>query len=165
MSNTTATLESKANAPNVKRFLNPYESLPQEQQKRVQVDVSGSDYYLIKLLRPNSGTISGVVGHLWQQLCYELRERGITDNTRCDDFERFVANCRIISGDDYERYSRSERLYGSTPSGPLPEADARNVRAGAKRVRNLRKAKPSKRADVQSERQCSDNETEDSASA
>ena len=165
MSNTTAALEPKANAPNMKRFLNPYESLPQDQQKRVQVDVSGSDYYLIKLLRPNSGTISGVVGHLWQQLCYELRERGITDNTRCVDFEQFVANCRIISGDDYNHYCRSEQLHGSSPSGDLPQTDARNERQRAKRVRNVRKAKPSKCADVQGERQRSDNEAESSASA
>jgi len=84
-------------------FHNPYEGMTEV--GRVTTDISRADYMLIKLLRPTSGTISGTLGLLWSKLCFELRERNITDNAVVEQFETFVANCRIISNDEYDSLS------------------------------------------------------------
>lgn len=86
-----------------KRFVNPYDTSPPDpEEKRIHTEVSRADYLFIKLLRPDQGTIKNVIGLLWKQLCYELRNRGITDNTSCAEFERIVANCRIVPSDEYD---------------------------------------------------------------
>ena len=78
-----------------KKFHNPYEDLSEKNLAVLTVRVSRADYNLIKCMRPSTGTISGVVGTLWFKLCEELRLRGITDVSKQERFEEFVANVEL----------------------------------------------------------------------
>lgn len=76
---------------------NPYSKY--HQTKAVSADVGHSDYYLIKAIRPEQGTIAAVVATIWKKLCYELRKRNIGDFTDKERFEDFVTNCHIVDGE------------------------------------------------------------------
>ena len=127
-------------------FTNPYntpEITPTE--KRIHTEVSREDYLLVKLIRPDQGTVKKVLGHLWKQLCYELRQRAITDHTSSTEFESFIVNCRIVPGDEYERLCN-----GAVDSAPRPmsETDGGHDRAGATFIPTNSPNEPSKRPDV-----------------
>ena len=81
------------------KFSNPYAS--EKSTRVVMVDVGQEDYYLIKTLRPEQGTMSGVLGTLWKKLCDELRRRDFGDYTHREEFEKFVMTCRIVDGKDH----------------------------------------------------------------
>lgn len=80
---------------------NPYGEFPQESANRIQTNVSPTDYLLIKLIRPGHGTIRSVIGTLWFKLCQSLRENDILDNSKQNEFERFISTARIIDNDTY----------------------------------------------------------------
>lgn len=78
------------------KLTNPYAR--EKVTRTLMVDVSEADYYLIKNLRPEQGTMSGVLGTLWKKLCDQLREMDYCDYTSKREFEEFVVNCRIVEG-------------------------------------------------------------------
>ena len=82
----------------VHKLTNPYAN--ERGRKVIMVDVSQDDYYLIKTLRPEQGTMSGVLGTLWKKLCDELRRRHMSSHGDREAFEHFVATCKIIDGKD-----------------------------------------------------------------
>ena len=97
------------------QFHNPYKGCINT--ARLIVDIDEADYNLIKTVRVSSGTITGTLGLLIQKLCYELRQRNITDYTKCDEFEDFVANCAIVGG-----------LQHSATDRPMPETSGADDR-------------------------------------
>jgi len=106
----------------MKPFKNPYDTEGAtlgKDESRVFTEVSTADYLLIRLIRPQTGTIKNVMGLLWQQFCYELRERNITDHTACQQFEEFVSNCRIIPADEYNVLSRAAAALKIHPEPPV----------------------------------------------
>jgi len=144
------------------QFKNPYEGM--QDVSRVTTDVAKGDYYLIKQIRPTSGTITGVLGLLWQKLCNELRERNITDYTRVEEFELLVANSRLIGNDEYERLSNeaaqwSERQAATghvAEGGPrsatrrtMPKTAKRNVGRRTPRLGRQDSTGPSQSSNVQ----------------
>lgn len=152
-----------------KKFVNPYDTNPPDpEEKRIHTEVSRADYLFIKLLRPDQGTIKNVIGLLWKQLCYELRQRGITDNTSCTEFERIVANCRIVPADEYDALLNdsvqwqqrqiSDRTAGDD-SRRNTKAPREHDRARAKRVPTSGPDKPQQQSNVPSERSSKGGET------
>jgi hypothetical protein len=83
------------------KFHNPYESVPDQEQRVLTIRVNESDYNLIKCMRPSTGTVSGTAGTLWQKLCERLRDLSITDVSKQKQFEEFVAEMVILSKDEY----------------------------------------------------------------
>jgi hypothetical protein len=135
-----------------KKFVNPYDTSPPDpEEKRIHTEVSRADYLFIKLLRPDQGTIKNVIGLLWKQLCYELRQRGITDNTSCAEFERIVANCRIVPNDEYDALRLPDRSAGDDTrrNTKAPRSDDRTR---TKRVPAIGANKPEQQPNVPSKR-------------
>src|SRR5512146_3120580 len=82
-------------------FTNPYAG--QDNLHRLTTMVSDADYSLIKLIRVQTATLATTQNLLWFKLCQQLREYGITDISKCSQFEDFITNCRIISADEYDK--------------------------------------------------------------
>lgn len=110
-------------------FCNPYEDFDysQKHSRRVHTEVSEADYYLIKLIRPDMGTIKNVVSLLWKQLCYELRERSITTNTESKQFESFMSGFRIVPNDEYEQLVRLRNSAANDSNRPSSETNGGDV--------------------------------------
>lgn len=83
----------------MKTFTNPYEHVDkQDNFVLLQSHVDPGDYNFIRCIRPKTGTVRTVMNLLWQKLVNSLKENGITDFSRCSDFESFVANIVFIDG-------------------------------------------------------------------
>lgn len=89
------------------KFLNPYVTelelakfcrQPPPTQFAINFYISKADYDLLKTTRVQTGTLSITGSTLLNKLCNELRKLNITDISRVDDFESFVANCNITDG-------------------------------------------------------------------
>lgn len=132
------------------KFHNPYDPaiIGDVPTKVIATRAPIPDYNLIRCTRPAGGTISGTLSTLFQKLCYELHLRGITDATKVDEFEHFVANCRIISGDERDVYNE-RRFCNSTTDAREPGAP--NDRSGTPGIHNTPTHAPTELPDVQSD--------------
>ncbi len=87
-----------------------------------------------RLIRPAQGTITGIIGTMWRKLYNECNEREITDISKRNEFEQFLAGSKLISNAEYQEYVRLRgrgRLPNSPPSRPLPEPTASDERGAA----------------------------------
>ena len=92
-------------------FKNPYAHLSTSETAQAVIRYPKGDSQFLKLIRPQTGTITGVLGLLLQKLCHELRTREITDVSKCAEFEHFIANCVITDG----RGLRQRTAGGTSP--------------------------------------------------
>ena len=78
------------------KFENPYLGCERDGTAvRVQTFVRHEDYQFLKLIRTNTGTVTISINTLFKKLVDKLKSLGITDVTKREDFEFFVANCQI----------------------------------------------------------------------
>lgn len=87
-------------------FTNPWPFSQKEKEADVKVckcintyiplDVYTDIFHKIRFIRDtNAGTVSTTVNLLIKKLHDELQRRGITDFSKCVEFEQFIANCRL----------------------------------------------------------------------
>ncbi len=78
------------------KFENPYLGCEKDGTAvRVQTFVRHEDYQFLKLIRTNTGTVTISINTLFKKFVDKLKSLGITDVTKREDFEFFVANCQI----------------------------------------------------------------------
>ena len=80
----------------IHKFENPYKSVDEEFLVRLQSHIQKEDYEMIKLIRPNTGTVTTTVNMLWRKLIDALVAQGITDISSREQFEHFVANSQLV---------------------------------------------------------------------
>lgn len=108
-------------------FTNPWAECWQDGTGvRLQTFIKQEEHEFLKLLRPNTGTLTTTVNILVAKLINELKSRGITDITHRDAFEHFVANS-ILTLPGLESGSPSPRSNRKT--------NASNVGGGTKKPR------------------------------
>lgn len=95
-------------------FVDPYEDSPHTHRLVANVDKQAINS--IYTIRPFKGTLQIVINQLWSKLVNELNKRGIKSIDQQEQFEQFVAGCRIAGEDEYnpERDSKDE-----TNSNPI----------------------------------------------
>ena len=92
-------------------FVNPYLGARKSGNfHSIQTEVF-KDKFILKRIRPDSGTVDITINLLYKKLYDELTRRGITDYTRVSDFEHFVVNSVLV-------------LPGESTGSPLPTANA-----------------------------------------
>jgi hypothetical protein len=121
-------------------FGNPYVESPQggpQPLTTVMCKIHTLDYNLIKSIRPAQGTNTGVIGTLWKKLVNELSRKDISDFSKVDEFERFIANCHIVSHEDYtmlvnqsEERNRLRGLLNGTISRAVSDTAASDESTG-----------------------------------
>ncbi len=117
-----------AATPGNEPFVNPYADI-EETPAKLACLITTSDYNYVKCIRPGHGTNTGVIGTLWKKLVNELNKRNIHSVADIDEFERFVANCRIVSYEEgrvldvLEEQKGVERVNGG--SAPVAERSRR----------------------------------------
>lgn len=90
---------------NKPKFLNPYEAFDDDASCQIQTYVSPEDKDLLRSARCGApGTFSTTAALLIRQLCIELRQRDITDNSKRSEYESFLTAMRIVPADEYESY-------------------------------------------------------------
>ena len=116
MSENTTTPAPLASAPGNEPFANPYAEAGDTSTKLI-CKITPSDYNFVRCIRPSQGTNTGVIGTLWKKLVNELNKRNIHSIADVNEFERFVANCRIVSYDEGLLLDRllSDRLLEGSP--------------------------------------------------
>jgi len=118
--------------------------------------ITPSDYNFVKCIRPSHGTFTSVVGTLWKKLVNELYARNITEISKVNEFEQFVAGCHLISHDEYVRYIPAglPRGNGGLPhrpvDGTVSETTASDDRGREEKSRADAASAPAERTDVQS---------------
>lgn len=95
--------------PDKSPFINPYKDVPSIDCRRLTTDISVTDWNFVKLIRPRKGTFNVSMNLLWKAFVAELKRLDITDITKENEFESFVANLTITS-----------RISGTTTSVGLP---------------------------------------------
>ncbi len=115
-------LQSLAVASGNEPFANPYADSG-ELSTKLTCQIAPDDYNYIRCIRPSHGTNTGVIGTLWKKLINELNKRNIHSIADIKEFERFVANCRIVSYEegrivDEFNYKFSQ-LSGNTKSSSI----------------------------------------------
>ncbi len=122
---------------NQTEFGNPYQERigkGVEGFKRITMEVTPDDYYLVKCIYPGLGCITGTLGTLWFKLCAKLRELNITDVSKQNEFRQLIAGCVILSNEEYQQLL-SQRNGGGLPnsgiggivSEAVPPVDQRRV--------------------------------------
>jgi hypothetical protein len=96
-------------------FINPYTTTG---TKRLTTFIPDAEWALIRCIRPNSGTMTGVVGLLIKTLCEELQSRGIADISGQVQFEQLLTNSKIITKQEYNELNEFRTAALST--GGLP---------------------------------------------
>ena len=85
------------------QFTNPYGQFDGQSSCQITLYIDLADKDLLRACRCGAqGTFSTTGCLLFKQLCEELRQRGITDNSDRADFERFLSAFRIVPADEYE---------------------------------------------------------------
>ncbi len=115
-------LQSLAATSGNEPFANPYADSG-ELSTKLTCQITPDDYNYIRCIRPSHGTNTGVIGTLWKKLINELNKRNIHSIADIEEFERFVANCRIVSYEegrivDEFNYKFSQ-LSGNTKSSSI----------------------------------------------
>jgi len=120
------------------KFESPY---PRDaNSERIHAWIASEDVLYLRLLRPQLGTFTYVVGHLWKKLCAELRSRDIKDYTQCEEFETFVTNVKILPINEYESLVRDATSYRNLPGRPSPGVDSdSNGKHAGKRTKGVRR--------------------------
>lgn len=148
----TATDESEPLSFIAPKFGNPFEN-DTTQKTQVVCPIPTTETNFIKCIRPSLGTVTGVVGTLWQKLANELRERNIVDVTSQPEFESFVAGCKLVSEAEYNEY-QSLKLGGGlldrSTHGTVPQASQGNVGGGTPPTGHAHPTASAKLPDVQS---------------
>lgn len=94
------------------QFTNPYEGCRitdnESTGTRLQSIVKAEDYQFIQGLRLRTGTMTTTVNLLMSKLVQALKQRGILDVTKRDEFEAFVANCQLVV--DGEQNKRKKKI-------------------------------------------------------
>ena len=110
-------------------FTDPYESATDH--CCVHTELDSQAYLFLKAIRPTKGTMKITLNLLVQKLIYDLKQSGITDYTRLDDFERFIVQrCTTpvftVDGEQ-ETTARDERrrTQGVCAQSEANEADAK----------------------------------------
>ena len=140
-----------------KDFTNPY--LSAESTQQISAEFDSNDYNLIKSIRPKQGTVTTTMSLLWKQLCYELRQRNITNwETDCKSFLEFMRGFRIISEDEFDRYQELRAIHAGVAGGGLQhspvgrtdgETGASNDGERTSSVRGVEQSLPPKPSNVQ----------------
>lgn len=116
----------------IPKFSQPYTDIisnwsDDEQVSRLNNNIPKEEYRLVKHLRPEQGTMSFTINHLWKKLCDELRKRQITDYSRVRDFEDFVTRSVLVLPE--------ELTIGTDTRGSVPETNVGNDRRRTPSVR------------------------------
>lgn len=130
------------------RFENPYATYQGEKETH-SFEVSKNDAKTIKSIRPAYGTMTGTMGYLLSKLINELKRLSIIDFSREGDFERFVANCHIVTDEEYQRINGGGLPNGAV-GGTLSNTTASNVGTAAKGPCDAVAPVEAKPSDVQS---------------
>lgn len=97
------------------KFINPYEKEYQsfggadKNLCRAPASIDMEDYMFIRGIRPTNGTINVTQCILWSKLVKILKENGITDITKTNEFESLVANLVFVDGRSGTTTSRDAR--------------------------------------------------------
>jgi hypothetical protein len=97
------------------------------------------------------GTNTAVVGTLWKKLVNELNKRNIKSVADVSEFEHFIANCHIISNQEFEQFERcrGSGLFDSSVDGTMPNTASSNEPARTGESRGSAEAATTIGTDVQ----------------
>ena len=87
-------------------FINPYINVAPENIKRTNTEIDVNDWNLLRSVRVKQGTFTTANNLLIWKLCNECRKRGLTDMSRHQEFEQFVAGLHLVPNDEYQALSR-----------------------------------------------------------
>jgi len=117
-------------------FINPY--LSAESTQQISAEFDSNDYNLIKGIRPKQGTVTITMSLLWKQLCYELRQRGITNwETDCKSFLEFMRGFRIIPASELNGGGLQHSSIGRTDGETSPSNDGEGTSRLSSKEQNL----------------------------
>lgn len=130
------------------KLTNPFKGIEKTGDfRRISTSVSTEHYQMLRRIRPDGGTIDGMINQLYCKLINQLLARGITDYTQLDRFEDFVMRSVLVLPEELDNnvtqpnYEPAKSYTGPTEpdprSGPresqrspLPKTEAPNVPPG-----------------------------------